>query len=150
MCIKRPPFTHRKLAPKMLSIFKLVTLLLSSQIVSAGKSCRQCIGTQDVIFTDYVTSSRALDYGLASVLNCDSEREGLSLKCSGIDCQDPSRCKRWLIQYHFWRYCGNGGSVNLAKHNLVLAGVAAVTDTLSLSCHPSVYCGRFGCSGRCS
>lgn len=133
----------------MLAIVKFAILLLASHFVAAGKSCRQCTGSEDITFTEDVTQAQALNYGWASIHGCLSGGDALSPKIDGYDCLSPSKCRRWVMQYVVWRYCGNGGAVFFTKRNLTFAGVTSVYDSFTFKCELSVKCGPDKCQGQC-
>lgn len=147
----------------MLILIRLVILTLPIFLGRAlsGNSCRQCSGTHTLSFPNFVTEDNGLAFVEYSLGNCVTGYDYYVEKTEKRNCQTPCmsisgspghqclqyaplECKDWIFHLKIWRYCGNGGSVNLPKGHNCSPAVCADVDTLTLNCNKSV-----GCKGNC-
>lgn len=130
----------------MFNLIKTVLLFLSlfAGILAAGhNSCRQCKGSHTLIFKDYATIEQVKDYVAHTLGNCATGAEyGLTVNTQGTCLQgsNESSCKYWNLQIMAWRYCGNGGRVDLKQANVCVGNVCSAMDNLLMDCWKSVEC----------
>lgn len=146
----------------MLDVFTYISLLLSllAGVAATKNSCRQCLGQQHLTFDHYVPIQVAEAYWKASIGTCATGGEHEVRASLSTDCIKPCiqfvggkcvrwsyECKNWDFTLKIWRYCGNGGSVELRKANHCADSICTTEDHLTLACSPSVEChGNCRCS----
>lgn len=153
----------------MLNVFKALFIFTGLIAIAAAghNSCRQCKGAQTITLNTRVGNAQALAFFKASIGNCATGGDLEVTSALGSDCEVPCAtnremphttycvlwaprvCRIWTINVKVWRYCGNGGLVNLKKANHCSGGLCASSDNLSLTCWKSVEC-RGDCNcGSC-
>lgn len=140
----------------MITFTKLLVVLTTLLAVRAGKnSCRQCVGSQSLLFNAYTHPIDALNLFESSLGSCATGKDYEVTSVVEDNCTEPCLdpvpyrecrnrapkvCKKYTFNLKVWRYCGNGGSVSLRKTNHCSAGVCSASDYLSLTCYQSVEC----------
>lgn len=126
---------------------------LYAALGSCRNSCRQCQGVQRLSFDYYTREDVATNFWKASIGNCATGAEldvigKLNTDCRGycVEWSDDECvkfidiCKNWFFTLKIWRYCGNGGSVNMNKGKHCINNICATQDNFSFSCSHSVDC----------
>lgn len=128
----------------MLNIIKVLVVLVSLFAGSlAGKnSCRQCVGNYNLQFPNYVSRAQATSFMKTSMGSCATGNDYNIVDVGPGDCAGGNKnlCRVWVFNLRVWRYCGNGGSVDLKKTNHGIGSLVASLDELSLTCTQSVEC----------
>lgn len=142
----------------MIGIFKALFILVavfSSNVLGGHNSCRQCSGKQVMLFNNHITQDQATSFFRNSIGSCATggqlnidqvEADACQFDClkwNGSQCAlhgGPMRCSKWVFWIKVWRYCGNGGAVNITNTQHCSAGVCTTSDTLSMTCNRSVEC----------
>lgn len=108
----------------------------------AAKSCRQCSGTIGATFKDFALKDEATAWVKGRIGNCagGDKIDILGYSNPLQDCNAAQKCKSWKIDVKVWRYCGNGGTVDVYKTNQCVFKTCSVNDRLQMTCHPSVEC----------
>lgn len=129
----------------MFELNRLVFVLFSlfSGVAIARNGCRQCHGNQVVLFTDYMSYEDFRNYVTGTVGLCATGDQYSMDQISSSNCISKggvSACKEWRASYQVWRYCGNGGKLDLRRVGICVGNVCGVDDQLSMSCVKSVDC----------
>lgn len=132
-------------SPPMLNFIKVAFLVLSllANNVLSRNSCRQCKGEQTLIFKDYTTQNEAREYLAKTFGSCATGQQYIfSVNSTGTCLQGTSEpsCKYWNLEIMAWRYCGNGGKVDLKQANVCVGNVCTAMDNLLMKCWKSVEC----------
>lgn len=141
-----------------MQFFKYLYLLVCvfAELVTCHNSCRQCGGSKRITFARQVTRDEAVAFAKASIGACATGAELEIGEVESSDCTAPCTswvhwpdqcgayghmaCFNYVITVKVWRYCGNGGTVNLKSTQHCIGGLCAKTEELDLYCHKSVEC----------
>lgn len=128
---------------KNLNILCVIGWLLAGFTVGRN-GCRQCGGKQSIYFTRAAAPLEAYAFFQSSLGRCATGNQYQVDVIVPDDC-DSLLCKSYVFYLKIWRYCGNGGTVDLKRTDHCIAGLCAATDDLNLSCRNSV-----DCKGTCN
>lgn len=131
----------------------LIMIANFSVLVAGRWGCRQCIGYQGIVFTEYVAEAQAIDFFFGSLGNCGTGDDYAITNKIADQCEDQESenklCKSWVFELDFWRYCGNGGLVAVNKGSHCINGICSSRDFRNMKCSMSVNC-RGNCdSAQC-
>lgn len=136
----------------------LYCLLLWATFGVGHNSCRQCSGLSTIVFEqqqdedfarnffntnfELCATGKDYQYEITAVSGCDKECNVYTTDNNKTYCLTyfPRTCLKWTFSVKVWRYCGNGGAVNLRKGRHCSQGGCAVSDDLNLTCNRSVQC----------
>lgn len=131
------------------AVFFLV-LSLFIDLAVAKNPCRQCNADLVIHFKDHMSYSNVAKYVAGTLGKCATGAQYDMTKTFPSDCQiinNEQACRTWEIYYYVWRYCGNGGIVNLKRTGFCSGDVCAIDDRLYMKCVKSVQCaGTCNCS----
>lgn len=126
--------------------------------------CRQCTGTLNIVFTDYVDENLATAFFRSQFGDCATGGQYDIKKVDRSDCQpscvhakgyppvchgDPGSCKLFTFTLKVWRYCGEKKSIALDKESHCFLGVCSLKNSLRLTCGMDVRCATFCQCSNC-
>lgn len=132
----------------MLAFDQLLRTLLLVTSVIGSNGCRLCTGDKTLTFDNFVVQDVAQAFLGNSFDGCVTGAEfevtdvtpgGNNILTSCL--ANGVACKEWKFKLDIYRYCGNGGGVQMTKGRKCVGPVCALSDFLDLKCNRSVRCG---------
>lgn len=126
----------------MLSLALVISYLLAG-FALAHNSCRQCTGSNLLIFKERRNINEVKYYLDQTFGKCATGEQYSITGYTYDDCiivQNQPLCVKWTVQLKVWRYCGNGGKAYVSRSNRCVGNVCAYDERLSLECFKSVQC----------
>lgn len=137
-------------------MLRVLGLILLACLAGADNSCRQCTGSQLLVFSKEVLENDAINFFETRFNKCATgpDYEITSTSYSGCHCTDPDKvppykncaqvgltaCTVYVFNLNVWRYCGNGGTVDFTKPSYCDGAICVTKDNLNLTCNRSVQC----------
>lgn len=115
------------------------------------RDCRQCTGSQTIVFNEPTSNSDALLFFQKSLGLCGNLYEYITIAIKKNGCfirGSLEVCTRYEYVLRFWRYCGKGNSVNVNRGARCLNGICAKSDIRTLTCTKQVQC-QYLCQDDC-
>lgn len=129
----------------MLPVSSIVILLLSlfTGFAAARNGCRQCDGSLNLVFKNYLTLYEVNTYLAGTIGRCATAKQYELRRMSEKECINDATeyaCKTWTLGIKAWRYCGNGGKVLVRRDNVCIGNLCAGMEQLVMRCTKSVDC----------
>lgn len=124
-------------------------LIFVGLVLGGEDSCRQCQGTQSIAFDTYTSPAAAEQFFRFSIGYCATgedywidlvEKKDCTIQYTKGSTLGSFVCLNYVFHIRVWRYCGNGGTVELPKFDHCQGKLCASTDNLNMKCHKSVHC----------